>query len=41
MGLHIGIDAAHEYTVVQYIEFVGDCAVPFGDGRDDLVTDVA
>lgn len=36
MGLHTGVDAADQYTVVLYTELLGDCAVFERNGGHDI-----
>lgn len=41
MGLHPGIHAADQYSVVFDPQLAGDSAVPQWDGRDDSLEDAA
>lgn len=41
MGLHSGINASHEYSMVQYSELTGHRSVPLGNGSDDHAAYVA
>lgn len=41
MGLHSGVNAAHEHSLVQYSQLSDDCALPVRHGGDDHSTNSA
>lgn len=41
MGLHPGINAAHQHSVVLHLKFIGHCAIPIGNGGHDYATHTA
>lgn len=41
MGLHSGVDASHQHSLVQYPQLADDCSLPLRHGGHDHSADAA